>query len=206
MLFQEEDDVDAPKQAKRNDIYSLCRRFGLMGIAGRFGLTPTEFGENLKDGYQKIDVRQDPSDPTEAAMEYVSEKISKPEDVLTAAKNLLAAQIASEPLVRKETRDAFFERATLNVIPTKKGMTEIDEAHECYSVKFLDKKPVKTLSGDTWLKLLQAEEAQLVTLELSKEVPAIGGRGSFLNEAKDLFKHDAFSKSVQEWNTLRSGY
>ena len=57
-MFQEEDDVDAPKQAKRNDIYSLCRRFGLMGIAGRFGLTPTEFGENLKDGYQKIDVRQ----------------------------------------------------------------------------------------------------------------------------------------------------
>ena len=27
---------------------------------------------------------------------------------------------------------------------------------------------------------------------------------SFLEEAQDLFKYDAFSKSVQDWNTLRS--
>ena len=39
---------------------------------------------------------------------------------VTAAKNLMAAQIAHEPLVRKETRMAFFERATLTVVPTKK--------------------------------------------------------------------------------------
>ena len=91
-----------------------------MGMASRFGLSPTEFGENLKDGYSKIDVRQDPSEPMEAAAEYLGEKITKPEDVMTAAKNLMAAQIAHEPLVRKETRMAFFERATLTVVPTKK--------------------------------------------------------------------------------------
>ena len=59
----------------------------------------------------------------EAAAEYLSEKITKPEDVMTAAKKLMAAQIAHDPLVRKETRMAFFDRATVNVTPTKKVST-----------------------------------------------------------------------------------
>ena len=87
------------------------------------------------------------------------------------------------------------------------GLTEIDEAHDCYALKFLKKKPVKTLSGDAWLRLTQAEESKLVTLELAKEVPSLsGGHGgrTFLQEAQDLFKFDAFSKSAQEWNSLRA--
>ena len=108
---------------------SPCARFGLMGIASRFGLTPAEFGENLKDGYQKVDPRQDPVDPLEAAADYVGDKISKAEDVMTAAKNLMAAQIAHEPLVRKETRDAFFERATISVTPTKKVSFQPDRGN-----------------------------------------------------------------------------
>ena len=108
---------------------STSVRFGLMGIASRFGLKPAEFGENLKDGYQKVDPRQDPVDPMEAAADYVGEKITKPEDVITAAKNLMAAQIAHEPLVRKETREAFFDRATISVIPTKKVTFHIGQLH-----------------------------------------------------------------------------
>ena len=38
----------------------------------RFGLSAENFGENLKDGYQKVDVDGDPSEPLEAAQEYVN--------------------------------------------------------------------------------------------------------------------------------------
>ncbi len=45
---------------------------------------------------------------------------------------MVATQISREPLVRKVLREAFFERAKLNVVPTKKGVKEIDEHHMCY--------------------------------------------------------------------------
>jgi transcription elongation factor SPT6 len=42
-------------------------------IAKKFGLTPEQFGENLRDNYQRHEVDQFPSDPAEVAKEVVSE-------------------------------------------------------------------------------------------------------------------------------------
>ena len=140
-LDEEEDEEkdDEPEQemlkkAKANDPYNLCIKYKLSSMANRFGLSAENFGENLKDGYQKVDVEGDPSEPLEAAQDYINEKFSKPEDVLTAAKFMVATQISRDPTIRKEVRDAFYERATLNVEPTKKGMKEIDENHDCYGL------------------------------------------------------------------------
>lgn len=58
--------------------------------------------------------------------------LTTPADVLKAAKYMVATQLSREPLVRKVFRDAVFNRAKLNVIPTKKGIKEIDENHPCY--------------------------------------------------------------------------
>ena len=77
--------------------------------------------------------------------------------VLSAAKFMVASQIAREPLVMKICREAFYERATLSVKPTKQGLKVIDELHDCYSLKYLKDKPVRTLEDDQWLKLAQVE-------------------------------------------------
>ena len=37
----------------------------------RFGLTPEQFGENLRDNYQRHEVEQDPAEPKELADEYI---------------------------------------------------------------------------------------------------------------------------------------
>lgn len=58
--------------------------------------------------------------------------LKNPGDVLKAVKFMVSTQISREPLVRKVLREAFFERAKLNVIPTKKGIKEIDENHPCF--------------------------------------------------------------------------
>lgn len=199
-----EKDHETLKHATRNDPYSLCQKYGLIGIAGRFGLSAENFGENLKDGYQKVDVEQDPSDPLEVAAEYTNEKFDKPEDVLAAARFLLATQIAREPLVRREVREAFFDRATFDVRPTKKGGKEVDENHEIYSLLYLKKKPVQSLTGDQWLRLVQAEEQKLVTIDLAVDIKGMTSHKSLVEEAQDLFKQDLFSKSVKEWNALRA--
>lgn len=64
-------------------------------------------------------------------------------------------QIAHDPVVRKCVRTAFRERAVVKVEPTKKGKKEIDENHQCYSMKYLVNKPIGDLKNEDFLKLYQ---------------------------------------------------
>lgn len=45
---------------------------------------------------------------------------------------MVAMQIAREPILRRSVREVFYERATISVHPTKKGLKEIDENHPLY--------------------------------------------------------------------------
>merc|ERR1712110_219188 len=162
---EDEPEQDMLKKAKANDPYNLCIKYNLSGMVPRFGLSAENFGENLKDGYQKVDVEGDPCEPLEAAQEYINEKFKEPKDVLTAAKFMVATQISRDPSIRKEVRDAFYDKATITVRPTKKGMKEIDENHNCYSMRYLKDKPIQTLKNDDWLKLMAAEEQKSITID-----------------------------------------
>lgn len=79
--------------------------------------------------------------------------------VLNAAKYMVAMQIAREPLVMKICREAFYERATVTVKPTKQGVKVIDETHDCYGMKYLKNKPLRDFEDDQWLRLLQVRLA-----------------------------------------------
>ena len=48
--------------------------YNLDTMAKRFGLTPEQFGENLRDNYARNDVDQYPADPVELAKEHVDER------------------------------------------------------------------------------------------------------------------------------------
>ena len=41
------------------------------GLAKKFGLTPEQFGENLRDSYQRHETEQFPAEPLELAKEYI---------------------------------------------------------------------------------------------------------------------------------------
>ena len=70
-----------------------------LGLAKRFGLTPEQFAENLRDGYQRHEVDQYPGDPIECASEFGNSRFADPKDALRAAKYMVAMQLAREPLV-----------------------------------------------------------------------------------------------------------
>jgi transcriptional accessory protein Tex/SPT6 len=59
-------------------------------------------------------------------------KFNTAEEVLRAAKFMVAMQLSHDPLVRKCVRETFFESAKINIKPTMKGIKEIDENHPCY--------------------------------------------------------------------------
>lgn len=91
------------------------------GLAKKFGLTPEQFGENLRDSYQRHETEQFPAEPIELAKDYVCSQFSSPEAVLEGTRYMVAMQIAREPLVRHVLRQTFQERAKVNIKPTKKG-------------------------------------------------------------------------------------
>lgn len=76
-------------------------------------------------------------------------------DVLNGVRHLVAMQLAHDPVVRKCVRTAFRERAVINVSPTKKGIVEIDEHHQCYSMKYIINKPISEVKNEDYLKLHQ---------------------------------------------------
>lgn len=203
------EDADVPdeestiKQAKRSDLYSICTKAGLDGLLRKYGLTSEQFAENLRDNYQRHEVEQYPTEPHEAAMEYLSPKFPSASEVLKATNYMMAVRIAREPLVRQCVREAFYERATIDVTPTKQGLKEIDENHTLYSVKFLKKKPVRDLSGDQFLRLIIGEQDKLITISFETAIEGATST-SYADEVKQLFQRDEFSKLVQEWNDLRS--
>ena len=90
-------------------------------MAKKFGLTPEQFGENLRDSYQRHETEQFPAEPVELAKDYVCSQFTTPEGVLEGTRYMVAMQIAREPLVRHVLRQTFQERAKINIKPTKKG-------------------------------------------------------------------------------------
>ena len=59
------------KHAKRRDFYTICQENGLGALVTKFGLKPEQFGDNLRDGYQKHETEQHPVEPEECAAEFV---------------------------------------------------------------------------------------------------------------------------------------
>ncbi|XP_041456554.1 transcription elongation factor SPT6-like isoform X2 [Lytechinus variegatus] len=197
------------KQASRKSMYALCQDAKLTGLAAKFGLTPEQFGENLRDNYQRHDPEQHQASPLEAASEYLSNKFKDEEGVLKAARYMVALQIAHDPLVRQCVRQTYYERAKISVKPTKKGIKEIDESHPIFGSKYLKNKQVKDLLGDQYLKLVQAEKDKLITMTMSIDMAQASSTSytsaTYFEEMKQLYYLDEFRSEVQAWNKERSG-
>jgi len=64
-------DMARQKHAQRRDFYTICKESKLGGLAAMFGLKPEQFGDNLRDGYQRHVPEQHPVEPQECATEFM---------------------------------------------------------------------------------------------------------------------------------------
>ncbi|KAK2185910.1 hypothetical protein NP493_217g02051 [Ridgeia piscesae] len=199
---EEAQEPDGLKQASRKTGYSICVQAGLADVANKFGLTPEQFGENMRDNYQRHDVEQETAEPPDLAGQFISNQFGSSEDVLKGARHMVAMQIAHDPQVRQCLRQIFYERAHVTCAPTKKGMKEIDEAHQCYTFKYLKNKPIQELQDDQYLKIDIAEKDGLMTKEI--HLDKRDNMTTYFDEIKQLYQRDEFSNLVQEWNNQRS--
>lgn len=83
-------------------------------------------------------------------------------------------------------------------------MKVIDENHNCYSMKYIKNKPVQDLAGDQFLKLVMAEEENLLTITINDHIEG-NHSSSYIDEVKQLYIRDEFSKHVQvSWLILKA--
>jgi len=200
---QPEATKDSFKKAVRRTEYDLLKHMKLGNLIDQFGLKPSEFGINVRDNYQRIEVKQSQEEIYKEAEKYLNEKTLKTESlVLESAVRMVGWQLAHEPQVRKTIRENFFVRAKINVKPTPKGMKIIDEQHMLFNMKYLKEKPVNDLLNEQYLKLQSGVDDKLISMEI---LDTIEGHQSisYLDELKQLYYKDEFSSVVQEWNDLR---
>lgn len=191
-------------EVERNDPYFICKKAGLDSFVKKFGITSEHFAENLRDSYQRYDVDQELYDPVTTAGRFCGKKISAPEKILKSAQFMFALQLACEPLVRKTLRALYMKKAKVSVRATKKGMREIDENHPLYCMKYLKNKPVKDLVGDQFLKLVVAEQDELITITFSDTIEGIASN-NYIDEIKQFLTKQDPTPTVQAWNALRIG-
>lgn len=73
---EEEPPQETLKYARgRNSGYNICIQGGLIDVAKKFGLSPEQFSENLRDNYQKHEVEQYPVEPMELAQENINRSV-----------------------------------------------------------------------------------------------------------------------------------
>ena len=124
----------------------------------------------MRDGYARNDLEQEPQDVSEVATEYFNAKLKTVDEVVRASVYMVATQLAKEPLVRQTIRDVFQEKATLSSKPTQKGVKEIGEDHELFTMKYLKDKPIKEIKDEEFLKLQAAADAKLVELTVADDI------------------------------------
>uniref|UniRef100_A0A6G1SDB0 Transcription elongation factor SPT6 n=1 Tax=Aceria tosichella TaxID=561515 RepID=A0A6G1SDB0_9ACAR len=195
------------KISTSRDIYHSARENYIGEFVKKFGLTPEQFGENLREDYQKNSVSQHYTRPLDEAASHVQPgtRFMTKEEVLDAAKLMYSREISCDPLVRQTIRRYYFENAVINVKPTPQGLDEIDENHPCSLLKFLRNLPVSKLECDQFLHLSNAEKDKLLEIRFSIE-PVIDVKGHlspYHESLKALFYSDFSSIVTKEWNELR---
>ena len=70
-------------------------------------------------------------------------------------------------------------------------------------MKYMSDKPINTLSGDQWLKLVEAEKAKLLEINLASDIGSFPKGKTFFQDVLEFFQYEAFSDMVKKWNALR---
>ncbi|KAI8806731.1 SH2 domain-containing protein [Cladochytrium replicatum] len=190
---------DTFKRPIRKTSYEVAMIAGISEFVKLFGVNVPLFSKcftTAVDEHFPDDVLEE---PMIAASRFVSSQYPNPENVLEAAREILADRIAVDPKFRSFLRRVYETDAVITTFPTEKGKSELDQSHPHYQFKYLKEKPVYTFSGAEVLQMLNLEDLKLITIEVR-----VDAQDKLL---EDIFKHitnDGTSVWAEYWNRERT--
>jgi len=172
----------------------------LGGFLQEYGLAPIQLADCLLEGCCEQHLEHQPREPLVAAKEYISTDFPTSADVVAAANFMMAAMIATQPKVREQFRESFYEKCCINVRPTDRGLKEINCYHPLSPLKFITGKPVKSFTEDGFLILLNGEKNGLVNVTYTTDSK---GFPSHFHEFQQLFNNRVDDTHISKnWNNL----
>lgn len=107
-------------------------------------------------------------------------------------------------------KEKYTKRAVITTTPTKKGEEDIGLYSMYYPVKRIKKKPVASFKNDLWMLVTEAENANLIKVDITFEWElSASSNKSFDHDPiyKDMvqlyFDHSNTSPIIDFWNLLR---
>eukprot|EP01012_Entosiphon_sulcatum_P004447 TRINITY_DN1175_c0_g1_i1.p1 TRINITY_DN1175_c0_g1~~TRINITY_DN1175_c0_g1_i1.p1 ORF type:complete len:1383 (+),score=276.07 TRINITY_DN1175_c0_g1_i1:257-4150(+) len=172
----------------------LCYKHNITDMIQYFGLTPTQYQENLLRPGTHFFTDHSES-PQALAERYCCADFPTATDVLEALRFLVATQILHEPFIRKLVRQKYEVEGTLDVHLTKKG------AGSTYKPPVSNITIYECRKSQEVLQLLRAQEGGLITMELRLEDEAIRQALQF----DDVYLSSRQDMLAKEWNLEREG-
>ncbi|GAO48026.1 transcription elongation factor Spt6 [Saitoella complicata NRRL Y-17804] len=179
---------------RNGEIYYLVRAFGL---------SAENFAVNVAENEKRFFTDDIEALPEVSAEQYVkAPEFPTAEAALKACRDMLSEEIWTNPAVRKNMQKFFVASVRVRVVPTEKGIRQIDEEHLYYKFKYLRDQTVGDLvrAPEQYLQMLQAETEGLVNVLLE-----VGTRQKAMHfeSLLRLFVSDGSSEVADKWNEQR---
>lgn len=155
--------------------YERTKNTVLSELAKKFGISSDELAANIMSRNRQYS----PQDPEESPFKFAEQftgaawGAQSPEVALAKARMMLSQEIGKDPILKREMRQLFKDAAEINIEPTERGMTVIDDQHPYANFKFILNKPARLVPQQPaqYLQMLQAEDELLIKLDIGlKEV------------------------------------
>ncbi|KAJ1659646.1 Transcription elongation factor spt6 [Dispira simplex] len=187
------------KRPSKNAIYEQCRKSSVARFAAQVTISPHQFAINFSDGEPRTLPQNPPESVQQLAEQFIAPDFSSVNLVTRAAQMMLAQEIGLHPRVRYRIRRLCRRMAVVSVEPTTRGRSSIDNHHDYYPFKYLQRKPVEGFSKSSqFLSILEGEKLGLlrVTIELDDDERT-------LSSMEDSYTSDQFSEHAQNWDNFR---
>lgn len=208
---EEEPEIEKAKKHSKYAIFERIKENVLYDAVAAYGITASQFGENVQDQSAKrfeVPYRIHTTDDPFELPEDIIDRICEDDDVLfkdpknahNAVRRFLAESIFHNPRIRHEVRSTFKNFASVSVSVTEKGKAAIDTHSPYYDIKYaINRSPADVvLSPDVILRMLEAESQGLVVVKVATK--------DYQNWFECIFnclKSDGLSDVSEKWNAER---
>lgn len=184
--------------------YERTKNTVISELAKKFGIASDELAANITSHTRQYSPRDPEESPFKFAEQFMGSAwgAHSPEIALAKAKMLLSHEIGKDPILKKEIRQLFKDAAEINIEPTERGMTVIDDQHPYANFKFIANKPARLVSSQPaqYLQMLQAEDDLLIKFDIDvKEVVLT----RFENRLYNNYASEGVGEVSKAWNDQR---
>lgn len=207
----EDEQKQVSKKHSRYAVFERIRENVLYDAVKAFGISATEFGENVQDQSSKnyeVPYRiHATDDPLESPQEIVERLIEDDEvlfkdykNALSAIRKTFAEEIFHNPKIRHEIRQVYKNFASVSVTLTDKGRTTIDGLSPYADIKYaMNRSPADLVAQpDVFLRMLEAEQKGLIIVNVQTN-----DSDSWFQSIFNCLKSDGTSEISDLWNKER---